>query len=76
MKTVNDEIKKLDEEIRELEEKLNCMLLSVPNLPQEDVPVGRDEQANVEIRRWGTLRNSLYAATPLGTRRKTKSTRL
>ncbi len=54
MKTVNDEIKRLDGEIRELEEKLNNLLLSIPNLPQDDVPVGRDEQANVEIRRWGT----------------------
>jgi seryl-tRNA synthetase len=32
------------------------MLMSVPNLPQDDVPVGADESGNVELRRWGTPR--------------------
>ncbi len=64
MKTVNDEIKQLDGEIRELEEKLNNLLLSIPNLPQEDVPVGRDEQANVEIRRWGTPPDFSFTPQP------------
>lgn len=32
------------------------MLLRIPNLPHESVPVGKDESENVEVRRWGTPR--------------------
>lgn len=64
MKTVNDEIKRLDGEINEFEEKISSMLLSIPNLPQEDVPVGQDEQENVEIRRWGKPREFSFAPQP------------
>ncbi|MDT7836638.1 serine--tRNA ligase [Aquabacterium sp. OR-4] len=37
-----------------LQAELQGLLLSVPNLPDESVPVGADEQGNVEVRRWGT----------------------
>ena len=37
-----------------LQAELNGLLMSVPNLPQADVPVGSDETGNVEVRRWGT----------------------
>jgi seryl-tRNA synthetase len=37
-----------------IQAELTHMLMSVPNLPQDDVPVGADESANVELRRWGT----------------------
>ena len=37
------------------------MLMSVPNLPQDSVPVGADETANVEVRRWGTPRSFDFA---------------
>ncbi|PRO64195.1 serine--tRNA ligase [Alkalicoccus urumqiensis] len=53
MKKVSAEIKKLDEELREIEEKLDYALLTIPNIPHEDVPVGEDEEDNVEIRAWG-----------------------
>ena len=33
---------------------LASLLMAVPNLPQDDVPIGIDESANVEVRRWGT----------------------
>ncbi len=39
-----------------LQAELNELLLGLPNLPQADVPVGADETANREIRRWGTAR--------------------
>jgi seryl-tRNA synthetase len=39
-----------------IQAELQAMLLSVPNLPHESVPVGSDEQGNVELRRWGTPR--------------------
>ena len=64
MKIVNDQIKKLDGEIKEIEEKISSMLFSIPNLPQEDVPVGKDEKENIEIRRWGEPRKFSFDPKP------------
>jgi len=52
MKSVSDKVKSLDEELRETEEKLNEKMLWIPNLPHKSVPVGKDENDNVEVRRW------------------------
>ena len=51
-----DEIKEIDEQINELENKIRDILLITPNLPSLEVPVGADESANKEIKRWGTPR--------------------
>ena len=40
-----------------IQAELQVLLLAVPNLPHESVPVGSDENANVELRRWGTPRS-------------------
>src|SRR5690349_15389784 len=40
----------------QIQPELQALLLAVPNLPHESVPVGADESANVEVRRWGTPR--------------------
>ena len=40
-------------ELAEVRSRLEAMLLEVPNLPDPSVPVGRTEEANVELRRWG-----------------------
>lgn len=55
MRDVNDRIKGLDEEVRVLEEDLNKLLLSIPNMPHSSVPVGLTEEENVEIRRNGDV---------------------
>ena len=55
MKDVSDRIRVLDENIKALEEKTNDFLLNVPNIPDESVPVGKDETENVEIRKWGQI---------------------
>ncbi|SDO60848.1 serine--tRNA ligase [Alkalicoccus daliensis] len=57
MKKVSGEIKKLDDELRQVDEELDYMLLTIPNIPHEDVPVGEDEEDNVEIRTWGEKRS-------------------
>jgi seryl-tRNA synthetase len=54
MKTVADTIKSLDEKLKGLEEETKTLLLTIPNLPDESVPPGKDETENVEIRKWGT----------------------
>lgn len=40
--------------LEQIQGELHAMLLAVPNLPHESVPVGADESGNVEARRWGT----------------------
>jgi seryl-tRNA synthetase len=55
MRDVNDRIKQLDEEIRVVEADLNKILLSIPNMPNDSVPVGSSEEDNVEIRRQGDV---------------------
>jgi len=54
VKTISAETKALEEQSRALEERLNSILHGIPNLPHSSVPVGKDESANAEVRRWGT----------------------
>jgi seryl-tRNA synthetase len=53
---IGDELKSCAERLEALQGELAQLLMSVPNLPDESVPVGADETANVEVRRWGTPR--------------------
>lgn len=53
MRQVGDDIKALDEELREVEEKFDYMMMRIPNIPHESVPIGDSEDDNVEIRKWG-----------------------
>lgn len=55
MRAVGDKISALDKELKEVEENLNHMLLSIPNIPHESVPVGEDEDDNVVEREWGEV---------------------
>ncbi|MGG3471296.1 serine--tRNA ligase [Neobacillus pocheonensis] len=64
MREVGDRIKTLDEELRGVEETLDLLLLSIPNIPHESVPVGATEDDNVEIRKWGTVRDFEFEAKP------------
>jgi len=52
-RVMKDEVKGSEEELRIVEEKLRAYLLTVPNVPHESVPVGKDSSANVEVRTWG-----------------------
>ena len=47
------DISKLEEEKRELQVEITKIILSLPNLPSEDAPFGKNEQSNLEIRKWG-----------------------
>lgn len=55
MRLVGDEIAKLDNELREVEANLEGLLLEIPNVPHTSVAVGKDEEDNVEVRKWGEL---------------------
>ena len=50
---IADAMKAGGEQLDAIQAELNTMLMSVPNLPDTSVPVGADETANVEVRRWG-----------------------
>ncbi|MEH0166083.1 serine--tRNA ligase [Roseateles microcysteis] len=70
---IGDELKASAERLDVIQIELNTMLMSVPNLPHESVPVGSDESGNVEVRRWGTprsfdfeLRDHVDIGAPLG----------
>jgi len=54
---IGDELKAAAERLEAIQAELSTMLMSVPNLPHESVPVGSDESGNVEVRRWGTPRS-------------------
>ncbi|MBI2951139.1 serine--tRNA ligase, partial [bacterium] len=54
MKEVSNEVKALEPEHKALEEQISALLLTVPNPPGGDVPLGETEADNVEVRRWGT----------------------
>lgn len=54
MRGVGDRIAVLDEELRGVEARLKDILLHIPNMPKDDVPIGKDDTENPEIRRWGS----------------------
>ncbi len=56
MRLVGDEIKALDEQTREIDAKLDEILMTLPNIPHESVPDGLTDADNVEIRKHGTPR--------------------
>ncbi|MBW8350970.1 serine--tRNA ligase [Bacillus sp. IITD106] len=64
MRAVGDEIKEFDTTIREVEEELDHLMLSIPNIPHESVPVGETEDDNVEIRKWGEVRDFGFEPKP------------
>ncbi|AXN39029.1 serine--tRNA ligase [Peribacillus butanolivorans] len=64
MREVGDQIKGFDDELREVESQLGTLLLSIPNIPHESVPVGETEDDNVEIRKWGELPQFKFEPKP------------
>jgi len=64
MKEVGDKIKGLDDHLRNVEETLEKLLLSIPNIPHESVPVGETEDDNVEIRKWGEIPSFEFEPKP------------
>jgi seryl-tRNA synthetase len=64
MREVGDQIKALDDELRGVEETLELLLLSIPNIPHESVPIGETEEDNIEIRQWGKVRDFEFEAKP------------
>ncbi len=53
MAEIKTEVKDLDKKQSDLEAKQKSILLEIPNIPDESVPLGKDDSENVEVRRWG-----------------------
>ncbi len=58
------EIQNLEVEAKKLDERLEELLLHVPNIPQPDVPIGRDDSENIEVRTWGEPKKLDFPPTP------------
>ena len=64
MKSISEQIKQEDVKISELEAKQKMLLLSVPNIPSDTTPVGKDDSENIEIRKFSEPRQ--FDFEPLG----------
>jgi len=64
MKGVSEEIKQLEVDIRGIEEQEQEILLVLPNIPNESVPVGENEKGNIEIRKWGNIPEFSFEPKP------------
>ncbi|MFH1962062.1 MAG: serine--tRNA ligase [bacterium] len=53
MKETSEKIKNLDGALREIEDTIKAAILLIPNIPQDTVPTGKNEQDNVEVKKWG-----------------------
>ena len=56
MQTLSADIKALDAELAEIDDQLAAIITVLPNTPHDSVPIGADEEDNVEVRRWGSPR--------------------
>ena len=64
MRQVGEEIKQLDEELRRYEEEMKQILLTLPNIPHESVPVGASEEENQVVRTWGEVPEPAFKLKP------------
>ncbi|MGE5560540.1 MAG: serine--tRNA ligase [Chloroflexota bacterium] len=64
MRQVSDQIKAHDEALKAIDAEIEEILHRIPNLPHDSVPVGDDERANVEIRRWSEPRKFDFQPKP------------
>lgn len=64
MREMSDQISNYNKRLTELEEKQRDILLSVPNIPHESVPVGKDDTENQEVRKFGVARKFEFTPKP------------
>lgn len=54
-KEIKLQLKKIEDELRGVEEKFTLLMLTVPNIPDKSVPVGKDASGNKEVKKWGKV---------------------
>ncbi len=64
MKEISACIKEIDERNKAIEEQLDTLLLTIPNLPHESAPIGKLPEDNVVRRTWGEVEDSYFEVKP------------
>ncbi|MCC4769018.1 serine--tRNA ligase [Methanosarcina sp. DH2] len=64
MQGINDRIKEIDDKIRDYKSKINEIMLSIPNIPSETTPIGKDENDNPVVRIVGEPRKFTFTPKP------------
>jgi seryl-tRNA synthetase len=64
MRQVGERVSQLEQQSRELDERIHAILLSLPNIPRPDVPQGLSEADNVIVRHWGEPRAFDFVPRP------------
>ena len=64
MKDVSADIKEKEKDLAGLLQELNDLLMVIPNMPHESVPIGRDDKDNAVIRTWGQIREMDFEPLP------------
>jgi len=64
MKEVSSRIKDLDGELGRIQEELNDIVMSIPNICDHSVPEGKDDSDNVVVRTWGTIPEFSFTPRP------------
>ena len=57
---LKQELKAIEDELRDVEEKLGLLMLTVPNVPDKSVPIGKDSSGNKEVKTWGKVPKFSY----------------
>ena len=55
-KKIKEMLRRLEPDLKAVEEEFNNLMLQIPNLPADDVPEGKDESENVEVKKWGKIK--------------------
>lgn len=53
MKALSNEVKELDQQIKDVDDQIAALVLTIPNVPNESVPLGGSDSDNLEVRKWG-----------------------
>ena len=64
MRSVGEDIAKLDAEVKDIENALAEIVMNIPNVPNSEVPIGKNEDDNVEIRKWGNVPGFSFEPKP------------
>ena len=64
LKELSTQISEEEKEVKAIEEEISEKLLYIPNVPHKDIPLGKDETENKELRRWGEPRQFNFEPKP------------
>ena len=55
-KEIKEKLKIIEDDLKKIDTELNDLMMYVPNVPMDEVPVGKSEKDNVELKKWGDIR--------------------